>query len=176
MTEAEFINDIKKVNSKRKHKIKNSFGVYDAYKYYRKNKPKDRKYIITESQYFSIIRTINNKLKDLLTANHDIVFPERLGKLQIIKKTPVVYKENNNIKNTYPIDWNTTLKLWYEDKESYVNKKIVKTVTQNVYKVIYNKSQANYNNKSFFDFKLNRDIKVKLKHNIQEGIIKDAFI
>jgi hypothetical protein len=44
-----FIDDIKKIKEKRNHKIKNSYGVYDAYKYYRKNKPKDKKYILKDS-------------------------------------------------------------------------------------------------------------------------------
>ena len=32
----EFINEIKKVHEPRVHKITNSYGVYDAFKYYRK--------------------------------------------------------------------------------------------------------------------------------------------
>lgn len=38
-----------KLNEPREHKVKGSLGVYDAYKWYRKHKPKDKKYILTES-------------------------------------------------------------------------------------------------------------------------------
>ena len=54
----EFKRRIKKVNGPRVYSIRNSLGVYDAYKQYRKTKPKDKKYILSESQYFSIIRRI----------------------------------------------------------------------------------------------------------------------
>ena len=60
--EKEFISNIKNVTGNRKHKINNSYGVYDAYKYYRKNKPKDSKYILSESEYFNIIRSVNKQL------------------------------------------------------------------------------------------------------------------
>ena len=35
---ADFLNFIKKVNEPRKHKVNNSLGVYDAYKFLRKRK------------------------------------------------------------------------------------------------------------------------------------------
>lgn len=175
ITEEQFLKDVKKVVSKRVHKIRNSYGVYDAYKYYRKNKPKDKKYIITESQYFKIIRTVNNILKEEFLEGKDIVFPNRMGKLQLYKNKTKVYKENGKIKTTYPIDWDKTLKLWYEDGDSYKNKLLVRNPVDEVFKVVYNKNTANYNNKSFFSFKINRDIKVKLKQKIKEGQM-EAFI
>ena len=45
----EFKKRIKKVNHPRQYKVRNSLGVYDAYKYYRKNKPDDKQFILTES-------------------------------------------------------------------------------------------------------------------------------
>ena len=43
-----------------------------------------------------------------------------------------------------------------------------------IYKVHYNKKVANYPNKLFYQFKVNRDLKLKIKENIKENII-DAF-
>lgn len=63
----EFRGLVNKVKGSRHHKIKNSYGVYDGYKFYRKTKPKESKYILTESQYFSIIRKVNKLLADLLS-------------------------------------------------------------------------------------------------------------
>ena len=40
-----------KLHDNRKHKVKNSYGVYDAFKYYRKHKPKDKKYILNSSTF-----------------------------------------------------------------------------------------------------------------------------
>ena len=81
----EFSNSIKRVNDSRVHKVKNSYGVYDGFKYYRKNKPKEHKYILTESQYFSIIRKVNELLGESLINGEDIILPYRLGRLEIRK-------------------------------------------------------------------------------------------
>lgn len=43
-----------------------------------------------------------------------------------------------------------------------------------IFKVYYNRSKANYANKSFFAFDVNRELKKKLKYNIKEGRI-DAY-
>lgn len=166
-----FIEDIKKVKQKRNHRIKNSYGVYDAYKYYRKNKPKDKRYILNESQYFSIIRYINTLLIDKFLLESEIKFPKRMGSLYIKKNSTKIYTENNSLKNTYPIDWNTTLNLWKEDWESYNNKTIVKYISKEVFKIKYDKKKANYINKSFFDFKPNRSLKLKLKECIRNNNI-----
>lgn len=170
-----FIENIKKVKERREHKIKNSYGVYDAYKYYRKNKPLDRKYIITESQYFSIIRKVNNLLVLYFLKGHEIKFPKRMGSLYLVKNTTKIYNQDGKLKNTYPIDWNTTLKLWKEDKESFNKKIIIKKVIKEVFKIKYDKIKANYKNKSFYNFKPNRQFKLKIKDYILNNNI-DAYI
>lgn len=170
-----FIDDVKKIKEKRNHKIKNSYGVYDAYKYYRKNKPKDKKYILTESQYFAIIRSVNNKLADKFISEGCIKFPKRLGELYIIKNPTKLYKQNNKLINTYPVDWKNTLQLWEEDTEAYNKRILVKNITKEVYKIKYDKTKANYINKSFFDFKPNRQLKLKLKEEVKDNNI-NAYI
>ena len=44
-----------------------------------------------------------------------------------------------------------------------------------LFKIFYNKVKAEYNNKTFYQFNANRDIKTKLKQNIKAGRI-DAFL
>lgn len=51
---------------------------------------------------------------------------------------------------------------------------LVKVGKKEVFKVFYNKGKANYNNKSFYEFEVNRDLKRRLKQRIKEGLI-DAF-
>lgn len=163
-----------KVKEPRKHKVRNSWGVYDAYKYYRKNKPKDSKYIMSESQYFAIIRNINKLLVGKLLEGNDINLPERMGRLELRKTKTYIRIENGKIKTNMPIDWMQTLKLWHEDKESYENKTLIKKRTKEVFRVYYNKSKANYNNKGFYEFSLNRKIKHRLKNLVNDNKI-DAF-
>ena len=83
--------------------------------------------------------------------------------------------ENGNVKTNLPIDWDSTLKLWYEDEESYKNKTLLRLDEHEIYKVLYNKENANFNNRSFYEFVFNKDLKLRLKHNIKQGII-DAFL
>lgn len=174
MSLSEFRKEILKVDQPRKTTINNSYGVYDAYKYYRKNKPKDPKYILSESQYFAIVRQTNLLLAQELLEQKDIVFPYSMGRLEVRKSTPKVYIEDGKVKSTYPIDWDGTLKLWYEDQESRENKTILKKKEREVFRIMYNKSKAFYTNKNYFEFKVNRALKLALRDVIRQGNF-DAF-
>lgn len=159
-------------NQPRKHKVTNSLGVYDGFKYYRKNRPKDKSYILNESQYFSIIRKINDLLAEEIIRGEDVKLPCRMGTIELRKGERKVYiDEKGEVHTNLPIDWNKTLELWYEDKEAYENKTLVKMEEKEIFKVYYNRDLANYNNKTYYEFTFNKDLKVRLKHNIKEGLI-----
>ena len=130
-----FINSIKRINESRVHKVKNSYGVYDGFKYYRKNKPKEHKYVLNESQYFSIIRKVNKLLGEELINGEDVTLPYRLGRLEIRKYNAKIVIDGKKIRTNLPIDWDRTLKLWYEDKESYKNKTLIKVEEKEIYKI-----------------------------------------
>lgn len=172
--ETDFIKNIKRVSEPRKHTIKNSYGVYDGYKFYRKTKPKESKYVLTESQYFSIIRGINNILAECLTKGDDITLPLRFGRLEVRKKDARIQIVNGKVVSNLPIDWDKTLKLWYEDIESFHNKTLVRVEEKEIFKLYYNKNNAEYSNKSFYQMNFNRELKKKLKYNIKDGNL-DAF-
>lgn len=175
MEEKEFIASVKKVTESREHKVTKSLGVYDAYKYYRKTKPKGKEYILTESQYFHIIRSINEALRDNLLNGEDIMLPCRMGRLEIRKYVSTIRTDGKKIKTNLPIDWNATLKLWYEDPKCMEDKFLVRINVPEIFKVYYNKGLANYNNKSFYQFSANRELKKGLKHSIKELPKFDAF-
>jgi len=170
----EFIKSIKKVNNNRVHKVTNSYGSKDAFKYYRKIKPNDSKYVLTDCQYLHIIRSINDCLRDYLLEGKDILLPERMGRLELRKTTSKIKFENGKIKTNLPIDWNATLKLWYENPICKNKKQLVRQEVEEVFSVKYNVNKANYNNKTFYEFFTNRDIKLGLKKNIKLNKI-DAF-
>lgn len=169
-----FLNNVKKVKGKRIHTVTKSLGVYSAYKWIRKNKWLDINRNLSEHEFYSIIRKINNFLAEELSNGNNVSFPNRMGMLELRKYNPPIKLVNNKVITNLPIDWNRTLKLWYEDKESYKNKTLVKVEEKEIYKIYYNKSKANYNNKLFYQFKVNREIKQNLKYNIRKGYI-DAF-
>ena len=171
----DFKSAIQGLQNTRTHKVTNSLGSYDAYKYIRKNKWFNIGRPLTEHEFYQIIRRIHNYLAENLINGNYVIFPNRMGKLELRKRNalPIIDK-NGNLKVTYAIDWDNTLKLWYEDEEAFNNKTLVRFPERNIFRIKYNKNTANYNNKSFMEFQVNRNIKVRLKQKIKNNEI-DAF-
>lgn len=170
----EFRKQVLKVKGPRKHKISNSIGVYDIYKYIRRNKWFNIGKPVSEHDFYSIIRTVNNHLADLLSNGHDVLLPSNMGRLEIRKYDAKITLQGDKLITNLPIDWDRTLKLWSEDEEAYQNRTLIKMEEKEIFKVYYNKGKANYTNKSFFAFDINRELKKKLKKNIKERRI-DAY-
>lgn len=175
MTLEEFSVKVRKAGS-HEHKITNSYGTYDYYKFYRRTKPKGSKYVLKESQYFSIIRKINTILAERFVKGKEIDFPMRMGTLELRKsiRKPRLGPDGKLIFNNM-IDWDRTIKLWYEDPEAFQNKTLIKQESREVFKTFYNKSRASYTNKSVYMFQVNKELKREISKNIRKGII-DAFL
>lgn len=170
----DFRKKVLKLDKPRQHKVNNSLGVYDAYKWIRKNKWLDIGRPITEHEFYTIIRQVNNLLAENFLKGRDIVLPHRLGTIELRKYETKMSFNNGKLHTNLPIDWDRTLKLWAEDEEAYKEKILVKVEEKEIFKVFYNKGKANYNNKSFYEFEVNRDLKRRLKQRIKDGLI-DAF-
>lgn len=170
----EFRKKVLKVNGPRVHKIKNSFGVYDSYKWLRKNRWPEIGKPVSEHLFYSVIRTVNNHLADLLAAGNDITLPHSMGRIEIRKYEANIKMKDGKVVTNLPIDWDRTLKLWSEDEEAWKERTLVKMEEKEIFKVYYNRGNATYINKSFFDFRTNRELKKKLKYNIKNKLI-DAY-
>lgn len=170
----DFINSIKKVSNCRKHKVINSLGNYDAYKWIRKNKWLNIGRPLTEHEFYSIIRRVNQYMAENLLDGHDIKFPYRMGQLELRKSGASFNIKDGKVVTNLPIDWNNTLKLWYEDEEAYKERTLVKMGEKEIYKVYYNKRLANYQNMAFYEFKINRELKKGIKERLKKGIL-DAY-
>lgn len=168
-------NDILKVKDSRKHSIRNSLGIYDAYKYIRKNKWFNIERPLKEHEFYSIIRTINNYLIDYFLDNKPIIFPQRMGILELRKYPTRIEYKNNKLVTNLPIDWDSTLKLWCEDETAYKERTLVKMEEKELFRIYYNKQSAIFNNKGFYSFKVNRDLKIKVKQRIKDGVL-DAYL
>lgn len=173
----EFKKRVRRIYDHRKHKIRNSIGIYDGYKYYRKNKPKNKEYILTESQYFSITRLINNLLAEEIIRGNDVKLPARMGIIEIRKyDRNIRIDTEGKVHTNLPIDWDRTLELWYKDEESYKDKTLVRLEEQEIFKICYNKDTANYNNKVYYEFVFNKDMKTRFKQRIKEGLVDALYI
>lgn len=170
----EFRRKVLKVDGPRKHKVRNSNGVYDSYKWIRKNKWLDIGRPLTEHEFYSIVRQVNNLLAEVLLSGGDIILPHRLGTIELRKYDTKISVCNGKVVTNLPIDWDRTLKLWSEDEEAYKERALVKMEEKETFKIFYNKRNANYNNKFFMQFEVNRDLKRRLKQKIKDRAI-DAF-
>lgn len=170
----DFINSIKKVSNCRKHKVTNSLGNYDAYKWIRKNSWLNIGRCLTEHEFYSIIRKVNDYLADSFLHGNDIKLPHRMGRIELRKYAAKVDIVDGKVRTNLPIDWDRTLKLWYEDEEAYKERTLVKVEEKEIFKVYYNKQLADYNNQVFYEFNVNRELKKRLKQRIKEGGL-DAF-
>lgn len=163
-----FRNEILNNSKPRQTKISNSYGVCDYFKYYKQIKPKDTQYNINIKQFCTIIGLINQMLADSIVNGHELEFPCRMGRLNLCKKKyePIINQEGNLIYKA-PVDWNKTLKLWHEDEEALQNKILIKNEPRSIVRIIYTKSNAIYNNKSFYYFSPNRTLKIRLNNKIK---------
>lgn len=171
----EFRTEVLKKRTKKQAKVRGSFGVYDAYKLIRKNKWYDIGRPLKETEFYSIVRETNKLLADEIANGNTVVFPERMGKLELRKIQTGVGIVGGKLKITYPIDWNKTLRLWHEDEEAHRNKTLIRDEQKLVYHVKYCRGEATYENKVFYQFVLNRFIKIALKENIKKGKIDTLY-
>ena len=170
----DFRKEILKVNKPRVHKVNNSLGTYDDYKWLRKNKWLDVG-PISEHDYYAIIRTVNKALAKSFLHLGSINLPLRMGEIILRKYHPSITLQDGKIKTNLPVDWDSTLQLWSKDKESYKKRTLIRLEEKEVFKVLYDNSKALYNNKSFYTLELNRDIKLSLKKQLKNGLL-DAFM
>lgn len=168
----EFRSAVKKAEGKGRRKvlITNSFGIYDIYKLIRKNRWYNIGRPLKEHEFYTIVRSINKMLAEEIALGHEVRFPEGMGRLELRKSTSGVSLIDGRLKNTYPINWDGTLRLWYEDEEERKKKTLLRLEEPMVYRVKYLKHDATYENKIFYQFKLNRFIQRALKENIKKGI------
>lgn len=169
-----FRQNIIKFNGTRVHKITNSLGVYDAYKFIRKNKWFNIGRPLTEHEFYSIIRSVNNYYVDDFLNGYNIQLPYQMGVIELRKFDAMFTEVNGKVKNNLPIDWPETLKLWYKNEEAYKKRTLVKMVEKEIFQIYYNKRSTNYTNMTFYDFRINRKFKQKVKQYIKEGKL-DAF-
>jgi hypothetical protein len=147
------------LNKERHFKVKNSWGVYDYYKYYRKNRPKDKRWALTEHQFYKLFREVNKLLADELVKSHYLCVPYQMGELQYLQKKTKTYIKDGKLKTTKVVDWDATLKLWYEDKEAKDRKLLLYKDLPSKPLLYYSKKNAMYANRAYYEFEFNRFLK-----------------
>lgn len=170
----DFRKSILKVNKTRHHKIRGSFGVRDALNRCRKEKWFGADLKCTDSDFYTIIRKVNDALAAELINGKDVKFPQKMGQLEVRKYNTYIRYVDGKLKTNRGVDWKATLKLWYEDEEAKENKTLVKVEDKEVFIVYYNRVVANYINKTLYQFKTNRALMEAVRKAGSEGKI-DAY-
>ena len=168
MTEQEFFSKIRRVNDTRIYTFTNSYTVRDYYYYFKRfNKN------LTELQFSTALRAIFKVLFNNLINSRDAVLPN-LGKLDVRKMEREIKIVDNKVVTNLPINWDETLRLWYNDESSRKKKTLVRCDSDKVFSINYNKRNARYKNKEFIKFKTSRKLKLALKKAIIENNL-DSF-
>lgn len=166
----EYAKEIQNVHGNRKHKITGSQNTISGFHYYRKIRPKEKEFVLKDKEYLSIIREMNNLIADYLIENKSIRLPAGFGKLEIVKyETKSWIDDNGRFISTKKIDMNSTLKLWYEDEESRLNKTLVRHDDEFVFRFNYPQYGRIYKYNGYYSIKFNRQLQQKLKLAIQAG-------
>ena len=97
-----------------------------------------------------------------------------MGTIEVRKYDASISIKDGKVRSNLPVDWDRTLKLWSEDEEAYKERTLIKVEEKEIFKVYYNRIKANYENKSFYEFLVNRDFKRRLKQKIKNYNF-DAF-
>lgn len=154
----EFRKKVLRVHDTRVYKVTNSYNIKEIYESIRKNKWYKIGRPLTEKEFYSIIRTVNKCLAEELLKGNDITLPYKMGRIELRKFDTVTVFKDGKLKTTNPVSWSKTLELWHKDKEAMHNKTLIRRITKDKVKVVYNTYRASYNNKSFYQFIMNREL------------------
>jgi len=165
----EFLVDIKKARTKKDFKIKHSFRLLNNYRKFIAAKKRNKlKMIISYADYSKIINKFNGYLVDELFKGKVIRFPADMGSIRILRyKLEPKLDENDNLVYKAPINWDRTLKYWYECPEAKERKILIRVEPGYTYKINYVK--GGFTNKEYFLFSPMRTLKSKLKAKVVEN-------
>ena len=92
-------------------KVSITGGLYDAYKFYKKNNPKTK---IKLAEYNTICQTFNKMVSDkIVRESMDFKLFNKLGSVRIrAKKVEIKIVDGRVDTNRMPIDWKSTKDMW----------------------------------------------------------------
>lgn len=173
----EFKAKVQKRNAPRCNRIKNSVGVRQGFLFLQKRKWVDVGQPLTEKQFQQIIRGVNKALSDVFIEKKILTFPYGMGVLEArATSTAARYGADGKLIIPKPIDWDATLKLWYEDPEAMEKKVLIRSMQPSRIVMAYQKPEGPVVNKNYFTFYPNRAINRTLATLLREGTIETFLV
>lgn len=162
-----------------KNKISKCFGVYNYFLYYNSIRPKQDKYKLTWKEHSDIIHAVHLGLREELFKNGYIEFPYNIGSLVVLRwKDKFVRFKDGEVKLpcTYVVDWDKTHKLWFEDKEAYNNRTLIRFEVKNMFNIAFKKKFGSYKNQSYYKFQIVRNLKKEVATKAKNNTLDNFFI
>lgn len=174
MDNKEWLARIKKLYNKKVYHKPKVTNIKLIFQEFRRNKFYG-KTIVTEQQFYAIIREVNQLLVEQLCQGLIIKIPYGLGSIESFKFNTTVKFKDGKLKVTRPVDWKETLKLWQSDENCYRNKTLIRREWKTLIKIEWNRLGCRCKNIKYFSFKPARSLVHKLNVLYRQGLI-DTFI
>ena len=155
MTEYEEM--LKRLHSKGKHKVRNTYNMNHAYKYYKEN----CKNPLSRKEFSNVIHKRNRELIEHFLIYGEVKLPS-LGRIVLFKHPMFEKRKDGSMAIHKSIDWKRTHTLWAEDEEALKNKTFVYYISDYKYRIMYDVTRAPYRNHSFYKLFVLRRIKKEL--------------
>lgn len=156
----DFRRRIQKANNPRPNKtLPKKTGIKEAFKYEKESGWKILKKGVNDHVYSKIIMTMGEKIAQALVEGHEVVLPCNMGSLAI-RMIPTRHK----------VDWNATMKFWYENKDMMKRKFLVKT--KRLYEPLFDykpNKRGYFKNSSMMRFRPNRVLAKQIRDEIEAG-------
>ena len=136
-------------------------------KNYRINK--DSPFFMSKVEYTKILKMFNKSIRDMmLYSAFEFRIPCRLGNVSIVKKKAEPYfDKDGKLVNPTPIDRKATKELWDRDPDAKKRKlRVFHNNTQSggyIAKLHYHKNTSKFVNKSGYNLKNSRDLKLLIR-------------
>lgn len=177
LTREEYDKITRRVHDRRKVTITGSYGVYDVYKWLRKNKWLDIGRPLKEAEFYRIIRRYHELLGEVILSGVSVYLPARMGMIELRRKPRIVSLIDGKVVTNLPIDWNSTINLWYEDEECRNNHVILhKEKEGDMHNLVYSNFESNYPNKSFFEMRFGRTLMERKKRKEATEGLNSIFL
>lgn len=156
-------------------KVKDCIGVYDIYKKMRREGWQGIGRPVSQHDYYMIVKNMNRLMAEEIARGNPVCLPGYMGRIDVRGNTPGARIKNGRLMISYPIDWGKTYQLWFDDKEAWDMKCVVRIEGDVAYKIFYSKHTAEYNNKVFYEFSPQRSLKRMLTANIRNGTFNTLY-
>jgi len=156
---------------KRHHKIKDSLGVYDFYKFYKSKLVNTKNKKVNRNTYAKVLTVFfDNLTTEIATTGKSFHLPFRFGIFEIIKSKSNYKEDKKGNIIVGPIDWKATNAN--RDENGNVINIIYCSNSHSkgwIAKCVWKKYCAVFINKQSYSFRFSNNFKTKIRNAIEEG-------